>query len=286
MRRICLYIVSLGIIAIFLGCAATTQQTTSTGERSTQAQAQAKTEVSKPAAEKMPKAAAAQSTIQNDPSTGEISGTCTLTILFLPSLGRSFDRAMFGLKNVANILNHKTKVSVDPRLGIASVAPNMLYSLKAPFLLVKPSRELSNAQTKQALADYAQRGGFILVDGIWQGELVPNSARSPITPDHQILLYPNMIGNLPGQLRRMELVQSGGRVIGVITHGELTPQWARATSSMAASTVQVKLGINLIIYALTQSKLCNNSNFDIYKDPNSREYRRKHPRKVELSPEI
>ena len=284
MKRICLYILLLGIMAILLGCAATTQQSA----RSEKATAEAQAEISKPSAEEVPKAATAQSVIQNDPSTGEISGTCTLTILSLPSLGRNFDRAMFGLKNIANILNQKTKVSVDPRSGIASVTPDMLYSLKAPFLLVKPSRELSTAQTKQALADYARRGGFILVDGIWQGELIPNSVRSPIPSDHQILLYPNMIGNLPGQLRRTELVQSGGRVVGVITHGELTPQWARATSSIAAHTVQVKLGINLIIYALTQSKLCNNSNFDIYKDPNSREYRRKHPRKVnlELSPEI
>ncbi|MCD6508152.1 DUF4159 domain-containing protein [Candidatus Poribacteria bacterium] len=286
MRKICLYIVLSGVIAIFLGCAATTQQTATTAESTAQAKTSVK--ASKPAAEAAAKTAAVQSTIQNDPSTGEISGTCTIAILRLRSLGRTFDRALFGLKNLANLMNHKTKVNVDPRSGILTVDPNGLYTLKAPFLLVKPSRELSNAQTKQALADYVQRGGFILVDGIWQGELVPNSARSPIAPDHQILLYPNMIGNLPGQLRRMELVQSGGKVVGVITHGELSPQWARATSIMAASTVQVKLGINLIIYALTQSKLCNNSNFDIYKDPNSREYQRKHPRKVnlEFSPEI
>jgi hypothetical protein len=278
-----LFLISLGLVVMILGCAApTAQQAAPQQEKGTQPQAAP----SEPSAEAPAKPPAQQSTIQNDPSTGEISGTCALAILNFPSLGRTFDRALYGLKNLANVMSRKTKVNVDPRTGITTVGPRDLYSLKTPFLLVKPSRELSNAENRQALADYVQRGGFVLVDGTWRGELIPDSSRSLITSDHQILLYPNKIGNLPGQLRKMELVQVGGKVVAAVTYGELTPQWARATSTMAAATVQVKLGMNLIIYALTQSKLCNNSNFDISKDPKAREYLRKHRPKVELIPEI
>ena len=277
--KVVLVLIGLLSAALIVGCAAPTAQGPGRAAQEKPAPPQ-KPEAAKPAEQVQ----VGKSYIENDKSTGEISGSCTLAILSLPSLGRRLDQANYALKNLANLLSRTTKVNVDPSSGVRTVSSKDVRMLNAPFLLVKPAKELSNPSVRESLAEYVKRGGFILVDGRWSAELIPGAKRSTIPKDHQILLYPYKIGTLPGELRKMEIEELEGRTVALITYGELTPQWRRMISPRGAATLQAKLGINAIIYALTQGKLCDNSKFDITKDPKAKEFLRLHmpKRRIEL----
>jgi len=221
---------------------------------------------SKPVAEvsRTEPAKVADNYVYNDEKTGEIAGACSLAILKPMNPDDEFLGEQLGLRNLVKVINNTTKIKAK----IERAVPAAAVTTNSPFLLVKPSDTLRAVSVLKQLEKYINKGGFVMIDGSWDGRIIKKGMRTRVRDKHELLLFPFNLGK--SSPRKLEAIVVDERIAILITNRNYGRQWgiyAGSGRKTVDDVFAIKLGINAVVYALTYSKLSDASQFSIKRTP-------------------
>lgn len=194
-------------------------------------------------------AAPVESSITVDPETQAVSGKASVAVLRPIADEAAFTKEKRGVDALIEAINSNTQIECKLH-GIVSITD--LASLQAPLLVVSPEPDLKTTDALNALGEYVARGGVVLVDGSWTGNILPSGTRITPRSSHAIMQDPYKLGeSRQRRFRPFDAIQVGDRLGVIVMNQNYATFWSG--SSGTEQTWATRLGINVLVYALKTS---------------------------------
>ncbi len=190
-----------------------------------------------------------ESSISIDAKTNQISGKAAIAMLRPYGDEVAFTKEKQGVDALIKAINNNTQIECKLQKIVSHVE---LANLQVPLLIVTAGEGLKEAKVLDALKQYVDRGGVVLIDGSWQGNIISSGTRITPRSSHPLLTEPYNLGeSRQRRFRPIEAIQVGKRLGIIITNQSYASFWSG--SSGTEHTWATRLGINILVYALKTS---------------------------------